>query len=433
MIQVIKCPSCAAPLECDENLFEKCDFCGSKLKINKKDVVSETNFGFDKLLRQAQKLKKIKNLIQRGRTIQAIHLYKETFNTSLDDATIAVNKLANGQSVVFQTTESPFQKVETFHFGQNNINNKNIARAAKTIGIFTLIPTLIGVLAGIIGLGVAGYAVYQATQKGKNPRSVAQNLFNTDKKSIANEVLRFGGEGVGIGNFKDNRAVAVDAEGRIYSADYTGGRIQVFDKDGKYLTQWFVGKKETPIVSLGASRNGKVYVAQPNNIMSYDGMSGKLLNETKTRFTSDMAITSTGNVILLERDKITIFDEKLKKLSEYSNIAKTAGISGGFTYIAVNGLGEIYAISRNGQDVCKFSADGKFTDRFKIKPTSVNGIAVDSKGRIFISETNKVWIYQVNGQELDSFETKQSFGLIFNEQSELITASRPFVVKYSIN
>ena len=95
-------------------------------------------------------------------------------------------------------------------------------------------------------------------------------------------------------------------------------------------------------------------------------------------------------------------------------------------------MGEIYAVPR-GKDVCKFSAEGKFLDRFKIKPGSINGIAVDAKDRIFVSETNKVWIYQGDGQELGSFATKQTFGLGFNEQGELLTASRPFIVKYSIN
>lgn len=432
MIQVIKCPSCAAPLECDENLFERCDFCGSKLSFNRSNVVSENMAGFDGLLRQAHKLKEIVNLVRKGLKGEAIKQYRETFGVSPQEAAEAVNKLATGQSVVFQTVETPFQNVETFQFGQNRINNQNIARVAKTVGIFTLIPTLIGVLAGIIGLGVAGYAVYKATQKDKNLTNITQNLFETDKSSTANEILRFGGEGVGAGNFRDNRVIATDAEGRIYSADYTGGRIQVFDKTGKYLSEWTLEDSKSPIFSLAASRNGRVYISQTRTLSAFDGASGKLLKTLKTNQFFNLAIRLDGKLVSLGKNSITVYDENLAKVADYPNINKDAGISKGFDFIAVNGLGEIYATPRNGQDVCKFSADGKFTDRFKIKPTSVNGIAVDSKGRIFISETNKVWIYQPNGQELDSFATKQTFGLAFNEQGELLTASRPFIVKYSV-
>lgn len=426
MIQVIKCPACAAPLECDENLFERCNFCGSKIVVNRNNVVTENSFGFDKLLGQAHKLKEILNLVRSGNKIGAIKLYRETFGVSLRDAKDAVDELEARQNVNFQNVQ--FQTYEPV-----NIDGKAIAKTAKVVGIVSLIPVLIGLLAAFIGVGVAIYAVYKATEKPTVSNFNSPNAPKSGENSIANEILRFGGEGVGAGNFKDNRSVTVDAEGRIYSTDYQGGRIQVFDKEGKFLTQWFIENKGSPIIALAASRNSKLYVAQSNKIMAFEGVSGKLLNETKVRLASDIAITLTGNIILLERTKISIFDEKLAKLTEYPDINKTAGISDYFGYIAVNGLGEIYTIPRNGQDICKFSAEGKFIDRFKVKPVSVNGIAVDAKGRIFISETSNIWVYQANGELMDSFKTKQTFGLVFNDQNEFITASRPFIVKYAVN
>ena len=60
-------------------------------------------------------------------------------------------------------------------------------------------------------------------------------------------------------------------------------------------------------------------------------------------------------------------------------------------------------------------------------------IAVDSKGRIFISELSKIWVYQPDGNLLDSFDTTQTFAITFNDQGELLVASRPFVVKYAVN
>src|SRR3990172_6181441 len=51
-------------------------------------------------------------------------------------------------------------------------------------------------------------------------------------------VLSFGGEGTGAGLFTDPRTVTVDGEGRIYAADFEGGRVQVFDSAGKFVTQW---------------------------------------------------------------------------------------------------------------------------------------------------------------------------------------------------
>ena len=51
-------------------------------------------------------------------------------------------------------------------------------------------------------------------------------------------LMAFGAEGIGPGNFKDARSIAVDAQGRIYVGEYTGGRVQVFDSSGKFVTQW---------------------------------------------------------------------------------------------------------------------------------------------------------------------------------------------------
>src|SRR5262249_37394439 len=55
---------------------------------------------------------------------------------------------------------------------------------------------------------------------------------------FAHLVLTFGGEGTGPGLFNDARNIALDASGNIYVSDYIGGRIQVFDETGKFITQW---------------------------------------------------------------------------------------------------------------------------------------------------------------------------------------------------
>ncbi|HEX7174491.1 MAG TPA: hypothetical protein VF240_04315, partial [Pyrinomonadaceae bacterium] len=54
--------------------------------------------------------------------------------------------------------------------------------------------------------------------------------------SFATVVLQFGKEGTGPGYFKDARSIAVDGAGRIYVGEYSGGRIQVFDGAGKFIT-----------------------------------------------------------------------------------------------------------------------------------------------------------------------------------------------------
>jgi ribosomal protein L7/L12/outer membrane protein assembly factor BamB len=478
MLQVIKCPSCAAPLECDGDLFEKCDFCGSQIAVNQNNIFSENSFGFNGLLEQAHKLKDILRLARGGNKIEAIRIYRETFKCSLAEAKDAVDRLASGQSVQFQNirfqsagsselheimrlarTGNKIKAVQMYHqiyggslrdakdavdrleHGQGTVlNAPEIAKTAlKAVGIFSgSMVVLSGFIIALVMLVVGGvlwFVVSRAENAGQTtPAPVIAPVKTTEiaKSSYAREVLRFGGEGTGAGKFTDNRVVAVDGTGKIYSADYQGGRVQVFDQDGKFLTQWFVEKKEQPMYSLAASRKGTIYISQPGKITAFEGSTGKPLGEVKADFMADLAVTPEGKVVAADRDSLVVFDENLKNLAAHKNAAKEAGISSGFSSVAVNGLGEIFALSRNGKDLCKFSADGKFLDRFKVNSTSAHDLAIDSKGRIFISESGKVRVYQPDGNPVDSFETNQCFGLAFNDQGELLTASRPFVVKYAI-
>jgi len=53
---------------------------------------------------------------------------------------------------------------------------------------------------------------------------------------FAREILAFGSEGTGPGRFDDTRSVAVDADGNIYTAEYSDRRVQKFGPDGEYRT-----------------------------------------------------------------------------------------------------------------------------------------------------------------------------------------------------
>jgi DNA-binding beta-propeller fold protein YncE len=60
----------------------------------------------------------------------------------------------------------------------------------------------------------------------------------------------FGRPGVGPGEFNLPHALAVDAEGVLYVADRENHRIQLFDDDGRYLTEWRNVHRPSTIVPL---------------------------------------------------------------------------------------------------------------------------------------------------------------------------------------
>lgn len=67
--------------------------------------------------------------------------------------------------------------------------------------------------------------------------------------------FEWGRPGTGKGEFDLPHAIDVDAEGRVYVADRTNARVQVFDSRGTFLTQWSGGELGRPYsVAVSGSR-----------------------------------------------------------------------------------------------------------------------------------------------------------------------------------
>lgn len=430
MLQIIKCPSCSAPLEFDGDAIETCDFCGSKVIMSPNETRNETSFGFGELLGQAQKLKEVLRLARAGNKIAAIKLYRETFNVGLAEAKDAVERLERGESVNFRNVN--FQS-----YTQNVNAGAAVVKTAKAGGgsfaatIIISILLIFGVTLAVIWLVTGAIDKQQAKIAPVASNTAPKASKTSEPPQFAAEALKFGGEGVGAGMFKDNRVIAVDPNGKIYSADYTGGKIQVFDAAGKFLTQWTTDP-QTTLHAMAADRRGNLYLQQSSDIYMFEAETGKLLQKTERLSAEGFALTLDGRLVVAADNDFVILDGNLKKIQEIKDAAERANATSGFDEVAVDGNGVIYALDDHNGDVCKFSADGKFLNRFKSNSTSPNAIAIDPKGRVFVSDTSSIHVFDADGKAIDSFKATQAFGLTFNDKGELFVASRPFVVKYEI-
>ena len=335
-----------------------------------------------------------------------------------------------------------------------NIDLRNAAGAGKAIKwilVIVLIPVF-GVLIGLFAMG--GFLLpflkggtSAGDNKGTPPTKTGPAGPGAKAKpnAFATQMLNFGSEGIGPGMFKDARSIAVDGSGKIYVGEYTGGRIQVFDPEGKFITQWTVDPK-MPLRGLAADRKGIVYVVQRGKIARHEGETGKLVGEVDYPGGGgfdDLTMSADGGFVAAwysNRDDVVRFNSAGEVTQTIrAAISSTSGDSELNTRVAIDGLGNIYALGSFNGAVFKFSPEGKFLNRFGDDGNQAGqfqapqAIAVDGKGRVYVSDIKGIQVFDGNGRYLTVFDPGgMAFGMVFNDKNELFVAARTQVLKLAL-
>ncbi len=323
----------------------------------------------------------------------------------------------------------------------------SVGKASKWLWLMIAGPIVGVIFVVLIAFGVLAPRFYSEMRTIKEPTS--PNRPNTPSKekrnSFATELLTFGSEGIGPGMFTDARSIGVDGAGKIYVGEYTGGRIQVFDSAGKFLSQWSIGDRKTLLRGLTVDRKGTVYVAQGGKIVRYAGETGEKLGELsyERNGADDVASAADGGLVAAwhsGKDDIVAFDANGKVVRTIpAAISGASGDSELSMRVAVDGLGNIYALGRFNNGVFKFGRDGKFVNRFSSggdQPGQLRApysIAVDGYGRVYVGDIKGIQVFDANGRYLNILEQKgMAFGMVFNDKNELFVIARDRVIKYSI-
>jgi sugar lactone lactonase YvrE len=320
----------------------------------------------------------------------------------------------------------------------------------KSLWVLLVIPLFIFVIGALVVAGVVAPTFYSEKETvkeasndpiGGKVRSPAKESGN----SFANVLLTFGSEGIGPGMFTDARSIAVDGKGRIYVGEYTGGRIQVFDPAGKFVSQWSIGDRKTLLRGLAADRKGTVYVVHGGGIARYRGETGEKLGELQYERSGfdDVTAAADGGIVAAwhsNRDDIVAFDANGKVAVRIPAAISTAsGDSELSMRVAVDGSGYIYALGRFNNAIFKFGRDGKFINRFGgggDQPGQFRApysIAVDGHGRVYVGDIKGIQVFDADGRYLQMIDVKNvAFGMVFNDKNELFVVARDHVVKYAV-
>lgn len=335
-----------------------------------------------------------------------------------------------------------------------DLRNLSSRKVTKWIWVLLAIPLfaiLLGVLAMVGVLAPVFYAISRttkpATDRPTTPREARNDSTRPDKakNDFADIVLKFGSEGIGPGMFKDARSIGVDGAGRIYVGEYTGGRIQVFDPAGQFITQWSIGDRKTLLRGLAADRQGIVYVVTGGDIRRYEGETGNLLGQLpyETSGFDDVAVAADGGLVAAwyrNRDDIVRFDSSGNAVRTIREaISSASGDSELNTRVAIDGLGNIYALGTFNSAIFKFTPEGKFVNRFSgpgDEPGQIraaSSIAVDGKGRVYVCDIKGIQVFDTDGRYLRVFKPDvSSFSMVFNDKNELFVVARKQVIKLAL-
>ena len=462
MLQSFECPNCQATLDYDANansLTVRCSYCSSTV-IVPDSLRQQTRRGMP----QEQNLAQIVQLVQNGRKIEAIKLFRETFNVGLKEAKDVVDAI---------------ERHEDIHLGGTNFHTESVTISSYTSGppvqtssgrggclILVAVLVIIVVVAGAflfiiptsIGFGTSQImkevrTLTESSSETSSSDDTALVVVSTIEAMIPNQaqsssdettqgpafaevVLQFGGEeGVGPGFFNDTRRLAVDGEGNIYTGDYSGGRIQVFDENGDFVATWNAGE-ELYMTGMTADRSGTVYIIRVDAVEKYNGMTGEFLGavempgDQRTYFET-AATGPDGNVYLIGEDRLVRLDnsgnivldlaEPFTNVPDFATTHDDAAVDGaGNIYIL--GSETIYKLNAQGQFVDQIGSKGDAEDQFYTSPTA---LAVDGKGRIFANDFSGIKVFEGNGRYLATIDLPGvTFDMVITDKNDLLVMDR---------
>jgi DNA-binding beta-propeller fold protein YncE len=215
----------------------------------------------------------------------------------------------------------------------------------------------------------------------------------------------FGKHGLQAGQFVRPRAVALDGQGRLFIADFSG-RIQVLDREGQYLGGW-----HTPTIlkgrpaGVGIARDGNILVADSHyqRILVYTPQ-GELLREINGEndpvlgpfaYVADVVQDGDGNYYLTEfgeEDRIRKLGPDGKYLKHWGGHGNAPGQLARPRGLALGADGLLYVADALNHRIQVFDREGNLVRHFGqqgAEPGQLNypyDVALGPTGDVYVVE-----------------------------------------------
>ena len=448
MPSALRCPTCSAPLDLppEHATVTRCTYCGAGVLLTERGGSVQAAAQQE---RHTDAIAEVLREVRAARMVSAIRVYREHFGVGLAEAKYAVERLQAGQHG-WDLPEPPGTPAVPATAAAGPVRSPfepSRSRSPLVAGAALAVLAAGGVIFFAQRDAADAEAPVPAERTAPAPTPSATPVAEpAGPPAFAEPVMRFGSEGTGAGRFEDARAVAVDAAGRIYVAEYTGGRVQVFDSAGTFLTQWMADAR-MPLLDLEADRGGTVYVVQSGRIRRYEGATGRALGEVPgpggASF-GDVALALDGSVWAVsgmhQVTHLAADGRVLRTIDTREAVDEDAAPM----RVAVAGTGDVYVMDRWTGEIYHLDPTGRFRDRFGGRSGpgregmgAPQDLAIDGRGRVFVSDMmGGIHVFGADGGPVGVFGGELNpFGITFNDRDELFATNRNDheVVKYRLS
>lgn len=240
-------------------------------------------------------------------------------------------------------------------------------------------------------------------------------------------VSQFGEGGSGIGQFNSPHGIVVDRQNNIFVADFGNDRVQKFDIEGNFILQFgssgstdglFDGPDE-----MALDPSGNLYVVDSGNsrVQKFDSNGGfmdkfGIFGTGAVEFTTPegIAIDSSGNIYVSDpADRIQKISSAFAQLDEGGVPGNGNGELNNPSSLVVDSNGNVWVMDHNNNRVQKFDSNLDYADQFGSSGTGNKQFNLP-EGAVLDADGN-LWVTDLGNHRVQKFDSNGVYLMQFGE------------------